>query len=357
MATTQRDYYEILGVPRTASQDELKKAFRRLARQFHPDLHTGARKLQMEQKFKELNEAYEVLSTPEKRKKYDRWGHRWQEAEAYERARQEARQAGATGPGGGSWSSPFGWEAGPGSTSGEGFDFADLFERFFSGRTRARSSPEFSESAEPGQDLETSVRVTLREVATGTTRRLQLSEPVPCAACAGTGGQRGRVCPVCAGAGHRTETRTLDVRIPRGVEDGTRLRVPGKGGPGANGGRRGDLYLQIQVEPDPVFQRQGHDLHVTLPVWPWEAALGAEVVAPSLTDTVRVKIPPGSSSGSKLRLKGKGLPTRSGDSGDLFFILQIVLPAAGTEEERRLYEQLARIPRPDPRADLLRKAR
>lgn len=346
MATTQRDYYEILGIPRTAGPDDLKKAYRRLARQYHPDLHQGARKTQMEQAFKELNEAYEVLSDPDKRKKYDRWGHRWQEAEAYARA-QEA--AGAAGGGGG-----FGWEAGPGPTTGEGFDFADLFERFFGGRARGEAA---EDAAEAGADIETEVRVTLREVMTGATRRVRLSEPLPCAACGGSGMQRGRPCGPCGGSGRRVESRTLAVRIPRGVADGARLRVPGKGGPGANGGPRGDLYLQVHIEPHPVFERRGADLSATLPVWPWEAALGAEVVAPTVTDTVRVKIPPGSSTGAKLRLKGKGLPTKAEGAGDLFFVLQVVLPAALSEEDRRLFEQLGRTPRPDPRADLLRRAK
>lgn len=348
MATTQRDYYEILGVPRSAEPDDLKKAYRRLARQYHPDLHQGARKTQMEQAFKELNEAYEVLSDPDKRQKYDRWGHRWQEAEAYARA-QEA--AGAAGGGGG-----FGWEAGPGSTTGEGFDFADLFERFFGGRSRSGGGSA-AEAARPGEDLETEAQVTLREVMAGATRRVRLSEPKPCGGCNGTGAQRGHACAQCGGTGRLTDARTLAVRIPRGVEDGARLRVPGKGGPGANGGRRGDLYLHIHVEPDPVFQRDGADLSAMLPVWPWEAALGAEVVAPTVTDTVRVKVPPGSSTGAKLRLKGKGLPTKDGAAGDLFFVVQIVLPASLSEEDRRHFEQLGRAPRPDPRADLLRRAR
>lgn len=342
MATLVRDYYDVLGVARTATPEELKKAYRRLARQYHPDLHTGPRKLQMEEKFKELSEAYEVLSDPENRKKYDRFGRNWKEAEAYQRA---GEQAG--GDGAGAWSSQE-------SPTGEKFDFSDLFGQFFSGRTGAGEGP-FRGFSMPGTDLESPVRVALREVMTGTTRRLRLSEPVPCSACDGTGKQAGRACPTCSGTGIREEQRTIEVKIPPGIQDGARLRVPGKGAPGTNAGPRGDLYLRIHVESDRVFHRHGDDVHVTLPVWPWEAALGTDVLVPTLADSVRVKIPPGSRSGSKLRLKGKGLPTGSGGFGDLLFVLQVDVPASLTEEERRLYEQLGRLSHPDPRADLRRE--
>jgi len=329
MATTERDYYDVLGVPRTASQDDIKKAYRRLARQYHPDLHTGPRKVSMEQKFKELNSAHEVLGDPETRKKYDRYGRNWREAEAYERARREAG-AGAGDP-------RF-------YTTGEGQDFGDLFNMFF-GREGG------------GGDLESTVRLSLREVLTGTTRRLQLSEPVTCGTCGGSGTHGDRRCPACGGTGAREEVRTIDVKIPAGVQDGSRVRVPGKGAHGGRVGKHGDLYLRIQIEPDRVFRRRDNDLHVTLPVFPWEAALGVEVLAPTLTDTIRVKVPPGSRSGGKLRIKGRGLPTETGARGDLYFILQIVLPSSLSDEERKLYQQLARLPRSDPRAELLREAR
>lgn len=352
MATAERDYYEILGVPKTATQDEIKKAFRKLARQYHPDLHTGPRKAEMEKKFKELNEAHEVVSDPETRKKYDRYGHRWKDAEAYERARQQG------GAGAGGWQYSPGGE-GPEFTSGGGFDFSDIFETMFNrgaGGARTGRSSGFRNYAVQGDDLEADVRLTLREVLTGVTRRLQLSEQIPCPDCGGTGKQKGRPCQACMGTGARSETRTIEVKIPAGVQDGTRVRVAGKGHPGINGGKPGDLYLRVHVESDAIFQRQGSDVHVALPVYPGEAALGADVLAPTLTDPVRVKIPPGSRAGAKLRLKGKGLPTASGGRGDLFFTLQIVMPPSLTDEERKLYEQLARMPHPDPRTDLLRRA-
>lgn len=333
MATTERDYYEVLGVPRNASQEDIKKAYRRLARRYHPDLHTGPRKTQMEQKFKELNAAHEVLSDPETRKKYDQYGHNWREAEAYEKAR---REAGA------------GMGSGPFYTTGDEQDFSDVFNMFFGGEGRG--------FATAGADIESTVRVSLREVLTGVTRRLQLTEPVPCSVCGGSGIVGARRCAACAGSGTREEVRTIDVRIPAGVQDGSRVRVPGKGAPGVRGGRRGHLYLRIQVESDRVFRRQGHDLNVMLPVYPWEAALGVEVLAPTLTDTIRVKVPSGSRSGSKLRIKGRGLSTETGGRGDLYYVLQIVLPPSLTEDERKVYEQLSRLPHPDPRAELLREA-
>jgi len=325
MPTSQRDYYDILGVTRSATADEIKKAYRKLARQYHPDLHTGARKGEMEKKFKELNEANEILGDPDIRKKYDRYGHRWQEAEAYEKARQ---QAGAGRDFGG------GWQRSEGFTTDQGFDFGDVFENLFGGRAQRGSG--FRGGAAPGHDLETEARLTLREVLTGVTRRVQVTEP--------------------AGPNGRTASRMIDIKIPAGVQDGTRVRVPGKGGPGRGGGRHGDLYMRVHIEPDPVFRREGADLHVTLPVWPWEAALGAEVMAPTLADPVRVKVPPGSGAGGKLRLKGKGMPTASGGRGDLFYTLQIVMPPSLSDEDRKLYEQLGRSPHADPRAELLRAA-
>ena len=337
MATTERDYYHTLGLARSASADEIKKAYRRLARQYHPDLHSGAKKAEMEKKFKEVNEAHEVLSDPDKRKKYDQYGAQWEQAESFERARQ---QAGARGDGGPEFS--FG---------GEGF--SDIFENLFGGRGRAGAGQGF---AMPGEDLEAEVELTLREVLTGVTKRITLQEPVPCSSCQGSGRLRGRPCPTCFGHGVRLEPKTIEVKIPAGVQEGTRVRVAGKGQAGQNGGKRGDLYLHVLIKSDRIFHRQGSDLHVSLPVWPWEAALGADVMAPTLSEPVRVKVPPGSRAESKLRLKGKGLPTASGGHGDLFLILQIVMPPTITDDERKLYEQLSRMKHPDPRAELLAAA-
>lgn len=336
MATTERDYYQVLGIPRTASADDIKKAYRRLARQYHPDMHSGAKKAEMEKKFKELNEAHEVLSDADKRKKYDQYGAQWEQAEAYERARRAAEAQG------GGQAHTFSSES-----------FSDIFENLFGGRGRAGSPRGF---ASQGEDLETEAELSLREVLTGVTKRVTLMEPTPCLTCRGSGAVRNRPCQACLGTGSHTEPKTIEVKIPAGVQDGTRVRVAGKGQPGLNGGKRGDLYLHVTIAPDKIFRRQGSDLQATLPVWPWEAALGAEVMAPTLTEPVRVKIPAGSRADSKLRLRGKGLPTAAGGHGDLFLVLQIVMPHSLTEEERALYAQLGRLRTGDPRADLLAAA-
>jgi DnaJ-class molecular chaperone len=338
MATTERDYYQVLGLSKSASADDIKKAYRRLARQVHPDLHSGAKKSEMEKKFKELNAAHEVLSDPDKRKKYDQYGTNWEQAEAYEQAR---RQAGARGQGGPEFS--FG---------GEGF--ADIFENLFKGGGRAGNSRGL---AMQGEDLETEVQLTLAEVLAGVTKRVALQEPVPCSACHGSGALRGRACPTCQGHGATLQPNTIEVRIPAGVQDGSRVRVAGKGQAGSNGGKPGDLYMRVAIAPDKIFRRQGSDLHVSLPVFPWEAALGADVMAPTLMEPVRVKVPPGSRADSKLRLKGKGLPSATGGHGDLFLTIQIVMPPSSTDEERALYDRLRSIAHPDPRAELLDQAR
>ena len=346
MATTPRDYYQVLGLSRTATEDDIKKAFRRLARQYHPDLHTGAKKTEMEKKFKEVNEANEVLSDPEKRKKYDQYGHQWEQAEAFEKAQQQARAQGFSGQRG------FGGQETGGGFGAEGF--SDIFENLFGGRGRSGGTRGF---AIPGEDLETDVELTLREVLTGVTKRVNLREPLSCTTCQGQGSVKGRTCPTCHGTGSLLESKMIEVKIPAGVQDGTRVRVGGKGQPGQHGGKRGDLYLHVTIPPDPIFRRQGSDVHVTLPVYPWEAALGAEVMAPTLTEPVKVKVPAGSRADGKLRLKGKGLPSATGGHGDLFLTLQIVMPATLSEEEQALFARLGQTKHQDPRAELLNQAR
>jgi DnaJ-class molecular chaperone len=348
MATAPRDYYQILGVPRTASADDIKKAFRRLARQYHPDLHAGAKKAEMEKKFKELNEAQEVLSDPDKRKKYDQYGTEWEHAQAFSKARQQSRTGGFSGPWGFEQDS-----SGQGTTGSD--HVSDFFENLFG--NRGRRTGQHDDLGTTGEDLETGVQLALREVLTGVTKRVNLREPQTCSTCVGSGRLRGRSCTTCQGTGTTMEHKTIEVRIPAGVQDGTRVRVAGKGQPGAYGGKRGDLYLHVAVLPDPVFRQQGSDLHATLPVYPWEAALGAEVTAPTLTEPVKVKVPAGSKADSRLRLKGKGLPSATGGNGDLFLSLQIVMPTVMSEEERVLYERLSRQRHPDPRTDLLSTAR
>jgi DnaJ-class molecular chaperone len=318
MATKKRDFYDILGVSKTADPKELKKAYRRLARQYHPDLHPGEKKAEMEKKFQELNEAYEVLGDEENRKKYDRHGMNWKEAEAYERARQQA--GGRAHPG----ESPF-----TGYTQG-GPDFSEMFEDLF-GRGAQREGASFRGFAMAGADLEATLPISLREAYTGTRRTLNL--------------------PGASGT-----PRPIEVRIPAGVRDGERLRVKGKGEPGRGGGPSGDLFFHVQIASHPVFQRKDADILVTLPLWPWEAVLGAEVQVPTLSGNVRLKIPPGSQPRQRMRLKGKGLPKRSGGHGDQFVVLDIVIPKSLSPEEQSLYEQLAKFDHPDPRISLLYEA-
>ena len=238
MATAQPDYYAILGVKKDVDPKELKKAYRRLARKYHPDLHPGAKKVEMEKKFKELNEAYEVLGDEDTRKKYDQYGANWKEAEAYARARQEAGQ----GP-----HSDF--------TQG-GADFSELFEEMF-GRGTRRGESSFRGFAMAGHDLEANLSISLREAYTGTRRTFNLPDTTGTA-------------------------RPIEVRIPAGVGSGERLRVRGKGAPGRGGGPPGDLFFHVDVTPHPVFTRKGADILIHLPLWPWEAVLGTEVEVPRI---------------------------------------------------------------------------
>jgi DnaJ-class molecular chaperone len=303
----------------------------------------------MEKKFKELNEAQEVLTDPEKRKKYDQYGADWEQAQAFEKARQQAGSQGFGGPWG--YEGNYTGQGGGGSGSEQ---FSDFFENLFG--NRGRSGAGRSSAGMPGEDIEIEVQLGLPEVLTGVTKRLNLREPRTCSTCQGSGTVRGRSCATCQGTGVLTEYKTIEVRIPAGVQDGTRVRVAGKGQPGINGGKRGDLYLHVVIPSDPIFRRQGSDLHVTLPVYPWEAMLGADVTAPTLAEPVKVKVPPGSKADGKLRLKGKGLPSASGGHGDLFLTLQIVLPIGISEDERILYERLSKQRHPDPRTELLYSA-
>jgi DnaJ-class molecular chaperone len=317
MTKTAQDYYSILGVPKTADQKELKKAYRRLARKYHPDLHPGEKKAGMEKKFQELNEAYEVLGDETSRKKYDQYGPNWKEAEAYERARQ---QAGGAYPGG---------QPHPGFTQG-GEDFSHIFEEMFGGRGQ-QSGSSFRNFAMAGSDLEADLPISLREAFTGTRRTVNL--------------------PDASGT-----PRPIEVRIPAGVRNGERLRVKGKGSPGRGGGPPGNLFFHVHIAPHPVFHRKNADILVTLPLWPWEAVLGTEVQVPTLSGPVRLKIPPGSQPQQRMRLKGKGLPQRTGGHGDQFVILNIVMPKSTSTEDRQLYEQLAKVDHPDPRSSLLHEA-
>jgi DnaJ-class molecular chaperone len=361
-----QDYYKTLGVERSATDKEIKSAYRKLARKHHPDVNPGNK--DAEKRFKEINEAYQVLGDPDKRKKYDRLGADWERGEAEEELRRRYAQQGAARGGG------FG-------AGGGGDDFSDFFSSFFGGgfgggRRRARSGPfdayGFAPHEQKAPDLEAEVQITLTEAAHGAPRRLELTAQDDCPVCKGAGmvmqeekmGQARVVrsaqpCSRCHGTGVIANRRTLEVTIPAGTTDGTRMRLAGQGGHGPRAELNGDLFLTVRIAPDRVFKLSGRDLRVELPVWDYEAALGAEVTVPTLDGRLSLKVPPGSQTGRVMRLRGKGLPGRGKDAaGDLLYELKVLAPENLTEAERALLRDLADQQRqrqvPDPRAGLLR---
>src|SRR5215469_821394 len=358
-----RDYYKVLGVERTASEADIKSAYRKLARKHHPDVNPGDKNA--EQKFKEINEAYQVLSDPTKRKKYDELGADWERGASEDEMRRRYAREAAQGAGG------QGFEAG---------DFSDFFAQFFGGgggSFRARGGRGFSGFGFDGEvmrapDLHAEVAITLAEAVQGTKRRLSLTAEDECTRCGGTGmiaheERQGKTrvvrsaapCPTCGGSGVIPAHRTLEVTVPAGSGDGTQLRLKGQGGHGPKPELNGDLFLTVRIEPHPFFAIAGRDIRCSLPVWDYESALGAEVTAPTVDGRVELKIPSGSQAGRILRLRGKGLPARGKEpTGDLLYELKVLAPTNLTAEERGLMEQLAeRIKArqvPDPRAELMR---
>ncbi|MGP8200610.1 MAG: DnaJ C-terminal domain-containing protein [Limisphaerales bacterium] len=331
-----KDYYKVLGVARTASGDDIRKAFRKLARQYHPDVAKD--KKGAEEKFKEINEAYEVLGDADKRKKYDQLGADWKTGGA------------RPGPGGQPYQS-YSWRSG--EPGGEGFEFggtgfSDFFEQFFGGGGRGRGG--FAEpETEKGQDVEAVLMVTLEEAMKGAIRPITLRRNTPCPDCHGTGAKGRQVCPTCYGMGQVATTENYKVKIPPGVRDGQRLRLTGQGEPGTGGGPRGDLFLRVRMASHPDYRVEGGDLYYDLDLAPWEAALGAKVSVPLLSGSVSIKIPPGTQNGQRLRIKDRGLPGRGGESGDLYVVARIQMPKETTEAEKALWEQLARESHFNPR--------
>jgi curved DNA-binding protein len=314
-----KDYYKVLGVDRKASEEEIRKAFRALARQYHPDVARD--KKQAEEKFKEINEAYEVLGDPAKRRQYDELGSDWREAGRGGAGRAGARRGAAGG--------------GPAGAEFEfnGTGFSDFFEQFFGRRGGGRGfRPQTGDwgDAFPGadgaaqsRDIEGDLLVSFSEAVQGAVRSISLRRQDP-------------------ETGH-SETETLRVRIPPGVQEGQRIRVPGHGEPGQGRIPAGDLFLRVRLERHPDFEIQGSDLHYELELAPWEAVLGTEVRIPTIEGTVALRIPPGSTAGQRLRLRGKGLPAGpAGARGDLYALVRIQVPREVTREERALWEQLSK---------------
>jgi curved DNA-binding protein len=328
-----KDYYKILGVGRTASHDDIRKAFRKLARQYHPDVAKDKRRA--EEKFKEINEAYEVLGDADKRKKYDELGADWKDGGLRSQ------------PGAGQSFRTHSWRGGPGAENFEfdGTGFSDFFEQVF-GRRHAPAEPE----SEKGQDVEGIIMVTLEEAMRGAVRPISLRRNTLCAACGGAGLKGRLACPACGGAGQVSTTSNYKVKIPAGVRDGQRLRVSGQGEPGLGGGPPGDLYLRVRMASHPDFRVEGGDLYYELDLAPWEAALGASVSVPTLSGPVSIKIPPGTQNGQRLRVRGRGLPGRDSKPGDLYVVARIQMPPDISDREKSLWEQLARESHFHPRA-------
>jgi len=323
-----KDYYSILGVNRDASEREIKQAYRRLARKYHPDVNSGDKSA--EARFKQINEAYEVLSDKEKRRKYDQFGDQWQYADQFAQA--------------GWQQAPF-WDFSQGGATrvhfGEGdlgSLFDDVLQGFRSSRRQARPRR--------GQDIEHPVEVTLEEAYHGTTRTLSLGVEEPCSACRGTGRIQNLPCSACRGLGMVSRVKRIEVKIPPGVRDGSRVRIAGKGRPGY-GGTNGDLYLMISVKPHPLFQRTGDDLYVEAQVPLTVAMLGGEVQVTTLKGKLALKIPPETQNGRAFRLAGQGMPHLGNSSrGDLLAKVNIVLPTNLSAKEKELFKQLKEL-RPD----------
>jgi curved DNA-binding protein len=304
-----KDYYAILGLEKSAGADAIKGAYRKLARKYHPDV---SKEKDAEAKFKEVAEAYQTLKDPEKRAAYDQLG---------------------THQPGQDFQPPPDWQQHFGDThfSFDDIDLSDLFESLRGGGSHAGQRRQ--SRAMRGQDYEVTARITLDQAYRGAEVELDLSMPEYDE----------------QGVAHRV-ARSFTARIPKGAADGQRLRVPGKGGKGFNGGRDGDLYLNILLEPHPLFRVSGHDLYIDLPLAPWEAVLGTTIELPTPSAPVLLKVPPGTHAGQHLRLGKRGLPTPRGGEGDLFAIVQIVVPTAVSEAERALYKQLAEASTFNPRA-------
>ena len=403
MATPKKDYYEILGVKKSASADDVRKAFRKLARKYHPDVNPGDKAA--EEKFKTLSEANEVLSDPKKRKIYDQVGFYSDNidaatAEAYARAGGGAAGSGAgfpgAQPGGGAQGANFDFggfdftdmfenaRGRKASTSGTG-SFRDIFSGIFGGRGGAAQ-----EGPEPGSDLEYQVNVPFWTAIRGGVMRLNITRRdtcpnchgqgfieaggscpecggkgqvtqtggrmkfnVPCPRCHGTG-KNISVCPNCHGAGTVERTEPLEVRIKAGTRDGQRIRLAGKGNAGAHGGPAGDLYVIIRTADHPVFHREGDDIRITVPVTATEAALGAKIEVPTIDGRTLLKIPPGTQSGQKLRLREKGVPSaiKEGARGDEIVEIKLTVPMPRDERSKEILRELAKLNPEDPRAEL-----
>ncbi len=374
--TTKQDYYELLGVPRKAPVKEIRQAYRKLARKYHPDLNPGDKS--SEEKFKQVQEAYDVLSDTKKRQMYDQFGF-------YSDAGPGA--AGAPGQGPGQHVDFGGFDfGGSGGTS-----FRDLFSQFFRGGGAEATAP----MQEPGTDLEYRMEIGFWDAIRGTVKKITITRLDSCPTCHGTGaaGNSQQVCPECGGTGQQTRNSgnmrfnlscprcggtgrlrtmcktcggegrvrradTLDIRIPAGMQTGSRVRIPGKGNAGTLGTPPGDLYIILDVQPHPFFERRGDDIYTRIPITVIEAALGAKVEVPTIDGRTMLRVPPGSSSGRLLRLREKGAPVARTPHrrGDQYVELQVVAPDTVDERVRNLLRELEKLAPEDPRKDIFTRA-
>ncbi len=299
-----KDYYKVMGLARDASQDEIKRAYRKLARQYHPDVSKEA---DAEARFKEVGEAYEVLKDPEKRAAYDKLGAEWQSGEDFRPPP--------------NWDAGFEFQGG-GFTGAEAEGFSDFFEELFGQHGGHGSYSHRTHAKTQGQDHHAKVEIDLNDAFHDTTRRIVLQAPEV--------GNEGHL---------HLRKRTLNIKIPKGIKEGQQIRLAGQGAPGLGSGAKGDLYLEVHFKPHPLYTIEGRDLYMQLPITPWEAALGATVKVPTPAGDVDLKIPAGSNSGNKLRLKGRGIPGKP--PGDIYITLSVVVPSAESEEARELYQEMA----------------
>lgn len=343
------DYYSILGVPKTASEAEIKAAYRKLAMKHHPDRNPGSK--EAENKFKELNEANEVLSDPQKRRTYDQLGKDWRQGQNF------TPPPGAAGGGFDYRTGGGGFEYRPGG-AGRGFeqfgDFSDFFRSMFGGAGGAEYGQSGGETdfesftrvpggARSSQgDMESELHLSLADVLRGGQQSLTFSYKSLCPECGGRGRQRARACQACRGEGHSLETREIRVNLPKGLRNGTRIRLKGQGRRGPSG-RNGDLYLNIYIAPHPDFTIAGDDLETPVHVTPWDAAIGAEISIPAPDGAVKIKLPAVSAAGRRMRIAGRGLPRKDGSRGDLYAVVVIDLPPSLTPRQVDLFKKLKEI--------------
>ncbi len=343
MTTSLIDYYETLGLPRTATSDEIKQAYRKLAKKWHPDRNKGSK--EAEERFKQVQEAYDVLSDPDKRAKYDKYGQNWEQAEAYEAA--------GVDPGAGfrwwstSGSPDMSVSFGRGHRSFGGFaDLSDIFRGFFEDDIRATAA-----RRPVRRDIKGDLALSLAEALRGCQKGVRLQRHEPCEQCHGTGQVGSQACQACQGRGGVLRARELDIRVPPGVREGTTIRLAGQGAATGHAGPAGDLLITIHLKPHPLFRVVGYDVELDLPVAPWELTLGAKVDVPTLRGTAALTIPPGTPNGRVMRLSGLGWPKKNGSNGDFLVRMLASVPTPQSDRQREAYERLAEAFGTDVRAD------